>query len=78
MIDFGYCHQHTSNPGDPLLSPGRSGCLTIDYDGRRYYYRVPRGQVREFRAWAETAFQEGLTAMRITGNRRDGYDVVPR
>lgn len=73
-IDFGHRHVRTERPGGPDLLRG-AGEAVIDDGGSRYFYTVARGEIREFRSWAQYAFQPGLSAVRVAGNYRDGYVI---
>lgn len=49
------------------------GCASVDHDGKRHFYHVPRHEAGAFRRWADSAFafRHGL---RLTG-RYPHYSV---
>jgi len=78
--DFGiYCHR-SARPGTPA-ERRRGEIAVIDQDGITYFYRLPRGRLREFKRWFANTRSELRDHDHALRGRYPWYrvsDVVPR
>lgn len=45
----------------------RNGLVTVEHDGKKYYYEVKRGEIKEFKQWLRMNWDSRGAIATVTG-----------